>query len=285
MLQWLDYLRQQQTVEGGRMAMTTSTEPWTEESVEVAGTKLQLVKGGSGEPLVILHGELGHPGWLNFHTALARQHMLHLPLHPGFGKSEGLEWIMNMRDMAGWYLEALDDLGLGRVNVIGFSLGGWLAAEMATMCPTAFQRLVLVGAMGIRPPSGQIYDMFLEVAREFIKASYLDSAHTPEFSQICPDTPTPEQVETWELAREEACRLGWRPYMHYPSLPHLLHRLKHLPTLILWGRQDAIVPVSAAEVYHVSIPGSQLVILDNCGHHPEVEQADQFVQQVQTFLA
>ncbi|MDQ3829386.1 MAG: alpha/beta hydrolase [Candidatus Tectomicrobia bacterium] len=265
--------------------MTTSGGTWTEESVEAAGIKLQLIKGGTGEPLLILHGELGHPGWLRFHESLAQHHTLYIPSHPGFGKSERLDWIANMRDMAGWYLDALDDLAVGRVNAMGFSLGGWLAAEMATMCPTQFKKLVLVGAMGIKPPSGQIYDMFLEVAKEFIKTSYLDPAQTPEFSQICPEQPTPEQVEAWEVAREEACRLGWRPYMHYPSLPHLLRRLRKLPTLIVWGRQDAIVPVSAAEVYHASIPGSQLVILDNCAHHPEVEQSDEFVQRVQAFLA
>ena len=265
--------------------MTTSGGTWTEESVEAAGIKLQLIKGGTGEPLLILHGELGHPGWLRFHESLAQHHTLYIPSHPGFGKSERLDWIANMRDMAGWYLDALDDLAVGRVNAMGFSLGGWLAAEMATMCPTQFKKLVLVGAMGIKPPSGQIYDMFLEVAKEFIKTSYLDPAQTPEFSQICPEQSTPEQVEAWEVAREEACRLGWRPYMHYPSLPHLLRRLRKLPTLIVWGRQDAIVPVSAAEVYHASIPGSQLVILDNCGHHPEVEQSDEFVQRVQAFLA
>ena len=265
--------------------MTTSSGTWTEESVEAAGIKLQLIKGGTGEPLLILHGELGHPGWLRFHESLAQHHTLYIPSHPGFGKSERLDWIANMRDMAGWYLDALDDLAVGRVNAMGFSLGGWLAAEMATMCPTQFKKLVLVGATGIKPPSGQIYDMFLEVAKEFIKTSYLKPDQTPEFPQICPEQPTPDQVEAWEVAREEACRLGWRPYMHYPSLPHLLHRLRKLPTLIVWGRQDAIVPVSAAEVYHASIPGSQLVILDNCGHHPEVEQSDEFVQRVQAFLA
>jgi pimeloyl-ACP methyl ester carboxylesterase len=233
----------------------------------------------------MLHDELGQPGWLRFHASLARQYTLYIPSHPGFGKSEGLEWIMNMRDMAGWYLEALDDLDVGRVNIVGFSLGGWLAAEMATMCPEQFKKLVLVGATGIKPPTGQIYDMFLEVAKDFITASYLDPAKTPEFPQVCPETPTPEQIEAWEMAREEACRLGWRPYMHYPSLPHLLRRLRKLPTLIVWGRQDAIVPLSVAEVYHASIPGSRLVILDNCGHHPEIEQPDEFVQQVQAFLA
>src|SRR5919108_740378 len=124
-------VRQHQIAEGGCMAMTTRTEPWTEEIVEVAGTRLQLVKGGSGEPLLILHDELGHPGWLRFHEALAQRHSLYIPSHPGFGKSDGLEWIMNMRDMAGWYLDALDELGLGPLPAVGFSLGGWLAAVYA----------------------------------------------------------------------------------------------------------------------------------------------------------
>lgn len=265
--------------------MTTSSKPWTEEIVEAAGTRLQLVKGGTGEPLLILHDEMGHPGWLRFHEALAHDYTLYIPSHPGFGKSERLDWIMNMRDMAGWYLEALDDLGLGQVNVVGFSLGGWLAAQMATMCPHQVKRLVLVGAPGIRPPSGEIFDMFLATAKEFITASFLNPASTQEFQKVCPDDATPEQVETWEVAREEACRLSWKPYMHDPALPHLLRRLRKLPTLIVWGKQDPIVPLSVAEVYQASIKGARLAVLDNCGHRPEIEKSDGFVRLAREFLS
>jgi pimeloyl-ACP methyl ester carboxylesterase len=267
------------------MAMTTLAQTWQEDMIEAAGTTVQLVKGGNGAPLLILHGELGYPGWLRVHEALAQHYTLYIPSHPGFGKSPSLDWVLNIRDMAAWYLDALDDLGLRHVPVVGFSLGAWLAAEMAMMCPAQFKRLVLVGAMGIKPPSGEIYDMFLEVAKDFLTASFLNPASAPEFSQVCPETPPPEQVEVWEVAREQACRLGWRPYMHDPSLPHLLRRLKTLPTLIIWGRQDAIVPVSAAEVYQASIPGSRLTVVESCGHHPEVEQTDEFVRVVQTFLS
>lgn len=264
--------------------MATTAQTWTQEMVEVAGTRLELVRGGTGEPLLILHDELGHPGWLRFHETLAQHNTLYVPSHPGFGGSRRLDWIMNMRDLAGWYLEALDELELGQVSVIGFSFGGWLAAEMATMNPQQFKRLVLVGAAGIRPPQGEILDMFLVVAKEYLAASYLDFANTPEFLRVCPDEPTPEQAELWEVAREEACRLTWKPYMHYPALPHLLVRLKRLPTLIVWGGQDAIVPLSAAQVYQESIEGSRLVILDGCGHHPEIEKADEFVRLVTGFL-
>jgi len=265
--------------------MATTSRTWAEETLEVAGVKLRLVKGGTGEPLLIFHDEMGHHLWLRYHEALAQHYTLHIPSHPGFGRTEGLDWIMNLRDMAGWYLEALDDLGLGQVNAVGLSLGGWLAAEMATMCPHQFKRLVLVGAAGIKPPVGEIYDMFLAVAKEYITAGVLDPASTQEFQQVCPNEPTREQVEAWEVAREEACRLSWRPYMHYPALPHLLGRLKRLPTLIIWGRQDAIVPLSAAEVYRESIRGSRLVVLDNCGHHPEIERPDEFVRLVRGFLS
>ena len=264
--------------------MTTSANTWTEEVVDAAGIKLHMARGGTGEPLLILHGELGPPGWPRAFQDLAQQHTLYVPAHPGFGKTERLDWVMNMRDLAGWYLEALDDLGLGRVNVIGFSLGGWLAAEMATMCLHQFKRLVLVGASGVRPPVGEILDMFLFLTKAYINEGVLDPKHVTEFQLICPDDPEPEQIEVWEAAREEACRLGWRPYMHYPGLPRLLRRLKGLPTRIIWGRHDAIVPVSAAEVYHQSIPGSQLVILDNCGHHPEVERPQDFVRLVNEFF-
>jgi pimeloyl-ACP methyl ester carboxylesterase len=191
---------------------------------------------------------------------------------------------MNMRDLASWYLAALDDLGLGPVPVIGLSLGGWLAAEMATMCLHHFTKLVLVSAPGIKPPTGEIFDMFLVVAKQYITTGFADPARTPEYQQLYGADPTPQQQEAWELAREASSRLAWRPYMHDQNLPYLLPRLKRLPTLIVWGRQDAIVPLSAAQAYHQAIPGSQLVVLDQCGHHPEIEQADEFVRQVRQFL-
>lgn len=264
--------------------MTTTSQPWTEEIVQVAGVNLQMIKGGSGPPLLILHDELGHPGWLRFHDALAQSHTLYIPSHPGFSGSDELDWVMNMHDLAIWYLGALDELELEGVDVIGFSLGGWMAAELAVMCPQQFKKLVLVDAAGVKPPTGEIFDIFQVVAKAYIEASVLDPANTPEYQLICPDEPTPEQAEVWESSREGACRLSWRPYMHYPALPHLLPRLKRLPTQIIWGRQDPIIPLSAGQLYHDSIPGSQLTVIDDCGHRPEVEKPEEFIKIVQGFL-
>ncbi len=265
--------------------MTSVSAAWSEETVAVAGADLSLVKGGSGEPLLVFHDEIAHPGLLRFHRELAESHTLYLPAHPGFGRTPRLDWVMNMRDLAGWYLMALEELGLESVNAIGFSLGGWLAAEIATMSPRQFKKLALVAPLGIRPPEGYIYDMFLSVAQDCITTAFHDPASTPEFTELCPNTPPPEQSQGWDVAREEACRLGWKPYMYYPALPQLLRRLHRLPTMLVWGQQDGIVPVSAAQVYHEAIPGSRLEILDNCGHLPQVEKADSFIALAREFFA
>jgi pimeloyl-ACP methyl ester carboxylesterase len=266
------------------MTMTMTSPPYTEETIDAPGVQLHLIKGGTGEPLIVLHDELGHPGWLRFHDALAQHFTLYLPQHPGFGVTERLDWIMNMRDLAGWYLEVLDDLNLGQAHLLGYGLGGWMAAEMASMCPQLFKRLVLVSTPGLKPPSGEIFDMFMIVAKDYIAKSFLNPDSIAEYRTLYGGDPTPEQIDRWEYAREETSRLTWRPYMHYPSLAPLLHRLKQLPTLIIWGKDDAIIPVSVGEAYQAAIPGAQLVRLDNCGHHPEIEQADTFVQHVQRFL-
>ena len=265
--------------------MTTTANSWTQESIEVAGANIQVVKGGSGDPLLVLHSEMGYHGWLRHYEALAQSNTVLIPSHPGFGIAPRQEWIMTVRDLAGWYLEAIDDMGLGQANLMGSSLGGWLAAEMATMAPDMFKKLVLVAPAGIKPPTGEIFDMFLVVAKEYMTEGVLDPASTPEFELVCPEEPTPEQAEAWEVAREEACRLTWRPYMHYLGLPHLLRRLKRLPTLIVWGREDPIIPLSAGEVYNQSIPGSRLEVIDGCGHNPEIEKPDEFVGIVQGFLS
>lgn len=264
--------------------MTTTTASWSDTIVDAAGTQLHLVQGGSGEPLLILHDEMGYVGWQRFHAELAHQFQLYVPKHPGFGDTPRLDWIRNMRDLAGWYLEALDDLGLDHINLLGYGLGGWLAAEMAVMCPQQFKKLVVVSAPGLLPTQGEIFDIFLVVAKEYIARGFYAPTDTPEYQELYGGEIGGELAETWELAREETCRLTWRPFMYDAALGPLLHRLKRLPTLILWGRNDAIVPGNIGDAYQAAIPGARLITLENCGHHPEVEQCEAFVQHVEAFL-
>ena len=86
--------------------MSTTSTTWTEETITLADTEVQMISGGTGQPLLILHDEMGHQSWLRYQESLAQHHKLYIPSHPGFGKTPSLSWIMNMRDMAGWYLQS-----------------------------------------------------------------------------------------------------------------------------------------------------------------------------------
>jgi pimeloyl-ACP methyl ester carboxylesterase len=258
-------------------------EGYTDELVEVAETKLHLLRGGQGEPLLVLHGASGNRGWLLYLQALAQRFQVIVPDHPGFGTSDRPEWIDSIADLACFYLWALEDLGLSRVRVIGFSMGGWLAAEMAVMCPQLFERLILVGAAGVKPTQGEIADIFLMSPQELTAKMFHDPKQAPEYEQLYGREPTPEEQDVFTRNREMAARIAWKPYMHAPRLPSLLHRLR-LPTLIVWGQQDAIVPVNCGEVYHHHVRGSRLVIMEQCGHSPQVEKPQDFLNIVTEFL-
>jgi pimeloyl-ACP methyl ester carboxylesterase len=96
---------------------------------------------------------------------------------------------------------------------------------------------------------------------------------------------TPEQFEAFEDARAETARIGWEPYMHNPSLPYLLKGVRQLPTLLIRGQKDAVVPEGCIAAYQQAIVGAKSLTIPNVGHRPEIENATDFVRAVQTFLA
>lgn len=258
---------------------------WREEKIKVGGADLLVVRGGKGKPLLVLHEELGHPGWLQWHSEMARERELIIPIQPGFYRTERVDWIANIRDLAGFYGRVARELKLTPVDVIGFSTGGWIAAEMAAQNFQQLRRMVLVGAAGIRPPTGEIMDIFTVTARAYLGLTVLDREKTPEFNKLYGGERTPEQFEAFEDARSEIARLAWEPYFFGASLPKLLEGVAGLPSLIIWGRQDAVVPLSAGEAYHKAISGSKLAVLDQCGHRPEIEKTTEFVKLLRDFLA
>lgn len=258
---------------------------WTEETLAVAGTTLALVKGGKGRPVLILHDELGYPGWMPWNTALAQERELLIPLQPGYGKTPRLDWMRNYRDLAGFYARVVREMRLAPVDVIGFSAGGFIAAEMAAADPAMFRHLVLVAPMGLRPATGEIFDFLAVTIRTHLLATVADPEGTPAFATLYGGEMTPEQFEAFEDARTETARLGWEPFMHNPSLPHLLAGVQGLPTLVVWGDHDAIVPQGCIAAYRQAIVGAQVVTIPGAGHRPEIEHTEAFVTAVTTFLA
>ncbi len=265
--------------------MTVSPNGLTESTINVGGTGVSLLRAGAGRPLLVLHEELGLPGWLKWHGELAADHSLLLPVHPGFGALPRADWISSVRDLAGFYSRMLREMALGPVDVVGFSLGGWIAAEMAAGNPEQFRSMILAAPAGVRPPDGEILDLFIVTARAYLDASVHDASATPEFAALYGGEASTDQFEAWEDARAESARLAWKPYMHNPSLPHLLEGVQGLPSLIIWGREDRIIPLSAGHAYNRAIAGSELLVFDNCGHRPEIERSSEFVSSVRRFLA
>lgn len=255
-----------------------------EESTAIGRDKLLLLTGGSGKPLLVLHEELGYPGWLKWNEALSGKRTLITPLHPGFGRTPRADWIMNVRDLACFYARFLRERKLAPVDVLGFSLGGWIAAEMAANDPALFSKMVLVGPAGIRPEQGEIFDLFRVPALGYLRASVRDPDATAEFPALYGGGDTPEQYEAFEDARAETARLAWQPYMHNPSLPHLLEGAAQTRSLLVWGREDRIVPFSAAAIHQRSL-NAKLAAFDQCGHRPEVERTDRFIKEVEEFLS
>ena len=257
---------------------------WTEERFRVGETELHVLKAGTGKPLLVLHGELGNPGWQNWHSELAKKRTLWLPLHPGFGKTPLADWVMDVHDLSIFYARFIREQKLTPADVIGFSLGGWIAAEMAVNNAQQFNRMILIGATGLRPPQGEIMDMFAVTARTYLNNNVLDFHNTPEFATLFGGEQTPEQFEAWEDARAETARIAWKPYMFSLSMAQRLENIANLQTLLIWGKQDPVVPLSTGELYHKRIAGSKLVTFDQCGHMPEIEKFGEFVKEVLNFL-
>jgi pimeloyl-ACP methyl ester carboxylesterase len=265
-------------------ASDNGSRQWKDETVRVGGdTDLTVVKAGSGRPLLVLHEELGWPGWLKWNAALAQKHTLIIPQHPGYSVTPRTEWIATVRDLAGFYANYLLEQNLGPIDVIGFSLGGWIAAEMAAANPHQFRKMVLVAPMGIRPQEGEIFDFFQVMAPQHLVLTVHDADKTAEFDDLFGGV-GPEQFERWEEARAQTARLAWAPFMHNPSLPHLLPVARNLPTQIVWGREDKMVPISALEPFKQALKKAQLTIFEGCGHRPEVERTAEFVEAVEGFL-
>ena len=182
---------------------------WTEADREIAGIKLHVARSGSGPTVLVLHHDIGTVDRLLFYDALAAKFDVVVPHHPGWGKSERPQWMRHPRDIAAMYAWLLADLGVSDVSLVGLGFGGWIAAEMASQAPQAFKRLVLVGAMGIKPPEGDIADQAI--------VSYIDYPRAGFHDQAAFDR------GLWRCHHRSAGSVGYRPRNEFPHRLEALH--------------------------------------------------------------
>ena len=248
--------------------------PHIEEKLTVNGTTIRLLRGGQkgAPPLVFLHGAGGHTGWMSFLDALAEEYQVFAPEHPGFGQSDDPPWLDEVGDLAYFYLDVLAALGLTGVHLVGTSLGGWIAAELAVRNDTRLKTLTLVGAVGIPAGGEPIDDIFRMSVEENLRRFYAD----PERAARRLGDMAKLDAMLYAKNRSTVTRLAYRPRFFNPGLAKWLHRIT-VPTLLIYGDKDGLVPPRFGEAYHAAIPGSQLVVMKDAGHAPFDEQKDAFL--------
>ena len=263
--------------------MSTATASWVSETVPVAGIAMHVARAGAGPPLLVLHRDVGTLDHLPFYDALARHFTVLVPSHPGYDRSPRPDWMRSVRDVAAVYQWLLSEIAVtrepGTVSVVGLGFGGWIAAEMATLAPRAFRRLVLVGAMGIKPDRAEIADQALLSYIDYVRLGF---ASQRSFDEAFGAEPATSRLEQWDLNREMTFRIAWKPYMYNPTLPHLLGGVA-APALVVWGREDRVVPLECGERFAKILPRARLEVVEGAGHFVEIERPDELAKLVTGF--
>jgi pimeloyl-ACP methyl ester carboxylesterase len=247
--------------------------------LEVRGDKVNCLRKGSGSPLLFLHGARGGGVWMPFMEQLSANFDVIAPEHPGFGASGDPAWLDNMSDLAYFYLDFLDTLDLQAVHLVGNSLGGWLALEIAVRSQQRIASLGLLAPGGIfvrgRPPA----DIFLWTPETLTRNLFVN----PDIvNAALAQKPTPEQQLVQLKNQHTVAKLGWNPRFHNPDLHKWLHRVT-VPTLLVWGREDRINPVEYATAFSGLMPHARVSIIPDCGHLPHIEKMPVFVREMTEF--
>jgi len=249
----------------------------------VHSVQLEVTERGQGRPILLLHGEEGLDPGAPFLDLLAAYSRMIAPSHPGFGHSPDAETIDSIDDLAYLYLDLLTEQDLREVIVIGCSLGGWVAAEMAVKCTDRLAKLILVAPVGIKVGDREtrdIPDIFALPPHEVARLQY----HDPTRAAVDFTTLSDDALTVIARNREATALYAWEPYFHHPKLRQRLRRID-IPTLLLWGASDRfITPGYYGAAYRDAIPGARLEIVERAGHFPHLEQPEAFIERVRKFL-
>lgn len=249
-----------------------------DKTIELLGTKLRYREAGAGPTVLFLHGADGDT-WSPLLDALSAQHHVTAPEHPGFGRTPIPAWMMNVGDLAYFYLDALQALDLRDVHLVGHCVGGWAAAEMAVRNTERIASLTLLAPAGAESREASISDVFAWGPEEFARHQF----HDGKLADAWQAAQAKLDVDIVLQNRTGLARLAWNPRLHSPQLPFWLHRID-VPTLLIWGEQDRVIPLACHQPFVREIKQARFVTLPNAGHALPIEGAAAIGPKLKTFF-
>jgi pimeloyl-ACP methyl ester carboxylesterase len=263
------------------MPPTVSSDECIERTVPVQGIQTHLFEAGStsAPPVLFLHGAHSGNLWLDYHRALSQQFHVFAPDLPGFGLTERPDWMRDISDYVLYLHDLLQALDLKKPFLIGHSLGGWMAAELAVWYPEMIGKLVLCNAAGLRVKGSPMANILALNPQEALALCFenLDAAAPLIPAEVSIDFLMSQYRENVSLAL-----LMWNPN-YDPKLERRLSRIT-CPTLIIWGANDRLIPPVYGETWQKNIAGSTLISMPGVGHMPMFEQREAWMQHVVNFL-
>lgn len=249
------------------------------QEVSLDGCRIKVRRAGEGPPLLLLRGTDASDDWLPYMDRLATRYTVIVPEHPGFGGAQMPAWLDRVSDYASFYLDLVDHLKLDGVHLVGTSLGGWIAADLAHRCCQRLASLTLVAPSGLRLTGVDQVDTFLRTEEQALHDSFHDEkkAAAAAARMLAADTEDTRLQNAIAIAR-----VAWNPRLFDPQLAKWLHRIS-VPTLIVWGEQDRMFPTPYAEAWRKAIPGARLEIVKACGHAVALEQPEALVDSIFDF--
>ena len=249
--------------------------------VDIRGAKLRLRRQGVGAPVLFLHGVQGMPNWSPALERLSQRFDVLAPDHPGFGGSDAPDWLDDVADLAFFYLDLLATYDLPEVHVVGESLGGWIALEMAIRSTARIKSLTLAAAAGIRVDGVARGDMFIATPVELGGLLFADAKAAAAWAAQWQETPALQ--EAYDRNRHAAAKYTWQPRLYNPKVARWLHRID-VPTQILWGEGDRLIPPAHAASLKQLLPHASLMMIPDCGHLISVERPDLFADAATQFI-